>query len=307
MNNRDEITTNLKSVLLLVLLIALVLSSCFKQDKFQFKTNLDSLSLPKSINNLYRFYSGERNGFHIWIVDGEFVRRNYFDEFVYGGNGERYTFIPQNEIWIDNSISAAEFEYTLQHEINEFLLMKNFQMTYYDAHDSSLMLEQKLRHDDFLRCRKKEEVLKPVGTIDFDSVKEIPSLPDRIKLKNIYKAFIKKLDSIEVWIVDGGVIRREIYPDFGYSGNDLAYSFIPHLEIWIDDAISCQQMEYSIQLELVERQKLSEKFSYDEAYETGKRSLLPLFAKNDSLIRGKKLPEKLIPVFRDTGVVILIN
>ncbi|MGB9696614.1 MAG: hypothetical protein ACP5P3_05245 [Ignavibacteria bacterium] len=268
-----------------------------------------SKNIPAENNSfeLYRFYVGQREGFNVWVVDGEFVRKNYFDEFVYGGNGERYTFIPADEIWIDNAISAVEFEYTLQHEINEFLLMRNFQMSYYEAHDSSLMLEQKLRRDDFLKCRKKEEVLEPVGTIDFDSVKEIPSLPDKIRLKNIYKAFVKKLDSIEVWIVDGGKIRRDIYPDFGYSGNDLAYSFIPHLEIWIDDAISCQQTEYSIQLELIERQKLYEKTSYDDAYEAGKKSLLPLLTRNDSLVRSKKLPEKKTPAFRDTGVSILVH
>lgn len=304
MLNQCEIRIILKTLLVLLVAGLFIFPSCSRQEKSQYQPELNPVS-SLNVKELYRFYCGEREGFQIWIVDGEFVRRNYFDEFVYGGNPERYTFIPQNEIWIDNSISAAEFEYTLRHEINEFLLMKNFQMTYYDAHDSSLMLEHKLRDDDFLRCRKKEETLKPVGTIDFDSVKELQSLPDRIKLKNIYKAFVKKVDSIEVWIVDGGSVRREIYPDFAYSGNDLAYSFIPHLEIWIDDAVSCQQIEYSIQLELVERQNLYEKFSYDDAYEKGKKSLLPFFLKNDSLIATKKIPVRLIPAFRDTGVAIL--
>jgi hypothetical protein len=294
-------------ILAFLVLNIIFFESCSKQDKTNLTESniLTQWSIPAA--NLYKYYYGQREGFNVWIVDGEFVRRYYFDEFVYGGNGERYTFIPPDEIWIDNAINSAEFEYTLRHEINEFLLMKSFQMSYYDAHDSSLSLEQELRHYDFSMCRTKEKTLPLVGTIDFDSVKEIPSLPNKIRLNGIYKAFVKKLDSIEVWIVDGGKIRREIYPDFGYSGNDLAYSFIPHCEIWIDDAVSCQQMEYSIQLEVVERQKLYEKNSYDDSYEAGKKSLITLFAKNDSLIKSKKLPEKPISAFRDTGVSILRN
>lgn len=275
--------------------------SCTKREK----TNLPRESFLNQLNNggslLYRFYCGEREGFNIWIVDGEFVRKYYFDEFIYGGNGERYTFIPTDEIWIDNGISAAEFEYTLQHEINEFILMNNYQMSYYDAHDSSLMLELKLRKEDFQRCRKKERTLPVVATLDFDSVKEIPSLPDKIKLKGIYKTYVKKLDSIDVWIVDGSKIRREIYPDFGYSGNDLAYLFIPRREIWIDDAISCQQLEYSIQLEIVERSKLLQGLYYNDAYEAGKKSLSAIYMKNDSLISTKHIPPIPSQPVRDVG------
>jgi hypothetical protein len=70
-----------------------------------------------------------------------------------------------------------------------------------------------------------------------------------------------------VWIVDGAAIRRDIYPDFGLSGNDRAYHFIPAGEIWIDGQISCEETEFSIATELIERRLLGEGVPYDDAYE----------------------------------------
>lgn len=70
-----------------------------------------------------------------------------------------------------------------------------------------------------------------------------------------------------VWIVDGAAIRRDIYPDFGLSGNDRAYHFIPKGEIWIDGQISCEETDFSIATELIERTLMEEGISYDDAYE----------------------------------------
>jgi hypothetical protein len=74
-------------------------------------------------------------------------------------------------------------------------------------------------------------------------------------------------DSIDIWIVDGAVVRRDIFPDFGLSGNDLAYRFIPAREIWIDGQISCEETNFSIAGELHERMLMRKGMSYDSAYE----------------------------------------
>ena len=62
-------------------------------------------------------------------------------------------------------------------------------------------------------------------------------------------------------------VRRDIYPDFGLSGNDLACHFIPAKEIWIDGQISCEETEFSILVELRERELMAAGKSYDDAYE----------------------------------------
>jgi hypothetical protein len=62
------------------------------------------------------------------------------------------------------------------------------------------------------------------------------------------------------------MVRKNIYPDFGFSGNDLSYHFIPPKEIWIDGQVSCDETEYSIATELKERKLIEAGKSYDDAY-----------------------------------------
>ena len=69
----------------------------------------------RQVSGIYRYYVGMKDGFEIWIVDGARIREAVYPEFLYGGNGQRYCFEPEKEIWIDNSISAEEYRYTLAH------------------------------------------------------------------------------------------------------------------------------------------------------------------------------------------------
>ena len=129
--------------------------------------------------------------------------------------------------------------------------MASFGYTYADAHDSSLRLERKMRLSDLEKPIKHEAELPKVGSCDCDSIKEISELKDSIKLKRIYLQLYSIRNGISIWIVNGSNVRRDIYPDFGFSGNDLAYYFIPKNEIWIDAQISCEETEFSIKCELV--------------------------------------------------------
>jgi hypothetical protein len=62
------------------------------------------------------------------------------------------------------------------------------------------------------------------------------------------------------------MVRKNIYPDFGFSGNDKSYHFIPPKEIWIDGQVSCDETDYSISTELKERELMETGKSYDDAY-----------------------------------------
>jgi hypothetical protein len=145
--------------------------------------------------------------------------------------------------------------------------MAKFGWTYGIAHDSSLMLEQVIRRRNQEICSSHEASLKKVSVLDSYNIKEIRNIPDSIYLQNIYRIPEGIRDSITIWVVDGYLIRKNIYPDFGFSGNDLAYHFIPPKEIWIDGQISCEETEYSIALEMNERKLMSEGTSYSDAYE----------------------------------------
>ncbi len=219
------------------------------------------------IDNVYRNYYGKKGNYDVWIIDGNVVRQKIYKEFLYGGNEQRYIFNPVGEIWIDNAISCEEFDLTLAHELNERHLMAKFGWTYDAAHDSSLMLEQVIRRNNTEMSRAHEASLGKVSVLDSYNTKEIKSGPDSVKLENIYRMQVGERDGISVWIVDGYLVRKNVYPDFGFSGNDLAYHFIPPHEIWIDGQISCEETEYSIALELRERKLMAEGKSYSDAYE----------------------------------------
>jgi hypothetical protein len=223
----------------------------------------------KEIKGVYRLINEVKDGFEICIVDGPLVRQKIYPEFLYGGNEQRYLFNPKHEIWIDNSISVEEYRYSVAHELNERHLMATLGYTYSDAHDSSLRFERKMRLADLETANIHEGELPKVAPFDCDKIEEIPELGDSIKLKGIYLQLYSVRQGIFIWIVNGSNIRRDIYPDFGFSGNDLAYYFIPKNEIWIDAQISCEETEYSILCETTERKYLNSGQGYDNAYEKG--------------------------------------
>jgi hypothetical protein len=241
----------MKKILFLLVIIIPVGLSCSRNNK---------------VGGVYRYFTGKQDNYDIWIVDGNQVRLKIFSSFLYGGNEQRYPFNPKGEIWIDNAISCEEYFLTLAHELNERHLMAKFGWTYLAAHDSSLSLEQTIRHTNEEVCKAHEASLKKVAVTDYSNIKEIPGIPDSIQLQNIYRIPVGQREGVNIWIVDGYLVRKNIYPDFGFSGNDLSYHFIASKEIWIDGQVSCEETEYSIADEINERRFLEKGESYDDAY-----------------------------------------
>jgi hypothetical protein len=253
------------------------------------------------VSGVYRLHMGVREGYNVWIVDGAAVRRDLYPAFLYGGNPQRYLFIPHNEIWIDNAIAAEEFEYTIAHEFLERSLMARRGMSYDDAHNRALELEHAMRRADDSLARAHERGLSRVSPTDCDGVKEIVELPDSIALRSIYRGPLGTRGDISIWIVDGAAVRRDIYPDFGLSDNDLACHFIPANEIWIDGQISCEETEFSIATELYERELMAKGVPYDDAYE---RAITAIgVSRKRAADSARRKPSLLIPkvLDRDKG------
>jgi hypothetical protein len=258
---------------------------------------------PKRLDHIYRYLWGEKENYRIWIIDGNRVREKIYKEWLYGGNEQRYTFNPKGEIWIDNDISSEEFDLTVAHELNERHLMAKFGWTYQASHDSSLSLELTIRHRNEEICKAHEASLKKVGVTDSYNIKEIKYLPDSIRLRYIYRVPMGTRDGISIWVVDGYMVRKNIYPDFGFSGNDLAYHFIPSGEIWIDGQVSCEETEYSIALEMMERKLIEGGKSYSDAYEDAVQMVQDQRGKMEQVVRSHfkiVVPDSLA---RDAGII----
>lgn len=86
-----------------------------------------------------------RKNFKVWVVDGEIVRDLYFVDFTEGGHDKVYSFIPQNEVWLDDDILSKEVKYVLIHELHErWLMSKGWE--YHKAHRVASHMEYYCRH-----------------------------------------------------------------------------------------------------------------------------------------------------------------
>lgn len=84
----------------------------------------------------------------VYIVDGDWVRTNINVDFVEGGHGYVYDYVPKNEIWVEDMEDKKEMWFNFKHEQFERNLMKNNpKMSYEDAHDQAVAQETKQRHE----------------------------------------------------------------------------------------------------------------------------------------------------------------
>lgn len=80
-----------------------------------------------------------------WVVDGNWVRNTHDNDYIGGGNAERWKFIPAGEVWLDNH-NLDEGLIFLLHELHEEPLMAAG-WSYDDAHESAKEVEAVARAD----------------------------------------------------------------------------------------------------------------------------------------------------------------
>jgi len=81
-------------------------------------------------------------GVKVYLVNGGYVRRKHVD-FTEGGHDLVYSYIPKNEIWLDND-NYDEKPYILMHELTEREAMKRG-LRYSQAHLVANVSETLLR------------------------------------------------------------------------------------------------------------------------------------------------------------------
>ncbi len=100
----------------------------------------------------------------VWIVKGENVRDLFFLDFTEGGHGYVYSFIPKDEIWIDDDVEPDEIKFVLLHELHERNLMSKG-MKYEPAHIRSSNIEYYCRkHKKQINEKLKKEIKKDIGS-----------------------------------------------------------------------------------------------------------------------------------------------
>lgn len=91
----------------------------------------------------HKKYHSTVEGLKIYLVPGERIKLSHI-EFVEGGNGYRYKWIPKNEIWIDNVFKGKNLQAIIKHEVFEVKKMAKG-MSYEKAHGLANKEEKKYR------------------------------------------------------------------------------------------------------------------------------------------------------------------
>lgn len=92
----------------------------------------------------------------------------------------------------------------------------------------------------------------------------------KLKLSGIYRIHLGNREGQQIWIIDGDKVCREIYPDFIMGGNDQRYRYNPPGDVWIDNRIGIEELEYTIAHELIERRLMRERgWTYNRAHDEG--------------------------------------
>jgi hypothetical protein len=101
--------------------------------------------LPDAGKVHLRLWKKLESGLSVWIVNGRLVRSVFDIDFTAGGHDYVYEFVPENEVWIDDSIEEKERGYILLHELHERNRMAAG-WPYNKAHAESSRLEYRCRH-----------------------------------------------------------------------------------------------------------------------------------------------------------------
>jgi hypothetical protein len=95
------------------------------------KVYIKTYGMIKDVNDIVNIYS----------IKGEVVRDLYKTDYVEGGHGYVYEWIPINEIWIDIDVPSDEIPVVILHEFTERTLMKYKKFPYVRAHVAASKVE----------------------------------------------------------------------------------------------------------------------------------------------------------------------
>ena len=208
-------------------------------------------------NKIYIKKELEIAGFTVWVVDGRYIRENLDKDFNNFGQHYRFKFIPKKELWIDKEHSGGEGEKRFY--INSMLTMDRFLSAGISHKKASeivnvLEKEERAKSAYFKKCFKPNYISKSKSN----------------QIKKIHKRLLKKysMKTLNVWIIDGELVRGLYFIDFTQGGHDKVYNFIPENEIWIDDDVSQNEMKFVLLHEIHERNLMKKGMKYDPAHQS---------------------------------------
>jgi hypothetical protein len=185
----------------------------------------------------------------VWLVNGEFVRKNVCEDFVNFDHHFHLGFIPKNEFWIAKEAKHNETGFYVDRMLAERRMVEAG-YSIQEARKKAEIIERGERSKSAMMSRlgnkriHRSEALKKVR-------------------KSLMKGYGKKL---KIWVVNGELVRSFFYIDFAGGGHDQVFDFIPGNEIWLDDDISVKERKFILLHELHERNLMARGQDYPHAH-----------------------------------------
>lgn len=173
----------------------------------------------------------------VWLVDGEMVRRDLNDDFVESGYHAWYHMIPVNEIWIEKDTNEDEWKYFLENiDIEEKGVAEG--KTLEESSKKADAAEEKDR-------RRKNRIQKILTSRE----------ERKSALLKIHKRKLEKYsnENLDVWLVDGEIVRGIYGLEYGFGGHGFVYHFVPKNEVWIEEVLDSHERKFILLHELHER------------------------------------------------------
>ena len=209
--------------------------------------------MAKPLAAPYLSKSDVRGDIQIWIVDGSYIRGHIDEEFTNFGQHYRYPYIPLKEFWLDAEAEHDEHVFFIDHLLVEYELMSKgvpYEKAIVDADREER--KERRRAGDVARATHHGQ-----------------QLPDG---QCVHERLWKELENgVCVWIVNGRQVRSVFDIDFTAGGHEHVYEFVPHGEVWIDDAIVEKERGFVLLHELHERNQMTQGVPYSQAHAASSR------------------------------------
>lgn len=190
------------------------------------------------------------NGYDVWLIDGSYIRKNINENFVEYDHHFNHSFIPKNELWIDNETNPEERKFFIDHMLAELNLIKE-----------GGGIKEATKKADILEKQERTAELKKNRLYEFKNNYEKLLSMARKKLLKEYGT-----NKIKIYLVDGKMVRNFFFVEYAEGGHDKVYDFIPENEIWIDEILSPKEIKFIIFHELRERNFMLKGENYKEAH-----------------------------------------
>jgi hypothetical protein len=190
----------------------------------------------------------------VYSVNGFAVRNAARPDEEFGNFATQDDFpnlIPKGEIWISEKLCAKEGVFFIANALTQ--LSRQAAGATEKAYDDGLEVERLLR--------------EKLNGVEFRDGKPHKRVPEAIYLEP-YITLPDPQGPVEVWLVDGNLVRSYYKTDYTEGGHGYVYPWVPKPEIWVEDGVDHREVPFIVSHEYVERRLMrDEELDYDPAHE----------------------------------------